>query len=67
MKKPMPKRTPRTAYTIPIRDMKPKGYLYFAGANPASIKAIASRLGVELDRVYFTQKEAGGVNCWRES
>lgn len=66
MKKPMPIRTPRKLYSEPIRAMKTKGYLYFPAANPSSIKSIASRLGMELKRVYYTQKEDNGVSCWRE-
>lgn len=67
MKKPIPTRKRPGTYSKLIRAMKKGSYLYFAGANPASIKSIASRIGFEEGKIYYTQKEDGGVNCWCET
>lgn len=52
-----------------IRDMKVGAQLYFPAANPDSIKAMASRIGLSYKprRVYSTQKEKTGVVMWRDA
>lgn len=59
----------RPNYIEKIRDMPVGAYLYFKGSNPNTIKTIASRVGKTSKprRKYTTQKENGGVNCWRET
>lgn len=67
MKKPPIRR--KAQYSAPIKAMQPTDYLYFADANPLSIKVIASRIGKACrpKRVYYTQNEQCGVSVWRET
>jgi hypothetical protein len=55
----------RPGYGKRIRAMKPGGYELFDGANPASIKSIAWRIGFALGRTYATEKGDDGVSVWR--
>lgn len=66
MKKPIPVRTDQK-FSEKIRAMKVGAHLYFKKANSGSIKSLACRIGLQEKRVYYTSKEEGGVNCWRES
>lgn len=53
--------------TEQIKAMRKGAELFFANANPNSVKAIASRIGgtSRPSRKYVTEKEKGGIRVWR--
>lgn len=57
----------RPAYSKKLRAMRKGASLFFLGARPDSIKAIASRVGVAESRSFITRKEVNGVYVWRLS
>lgn len=54
-------------YLNRIAALKPKKSVYLAGADMASIKAIASRAGKSLKRQFTNRSEDGGVIVYREA
>ena len=64
----MPNRNPHKArprYSARIKALNLRGRAFFSGTSHDSIKAIASRIGAALGRVYQTKKSAKGISVRR--